>query len=109
MPYTFYMAKEIRNSSDQEMYFGALLEDMREKFQIIIEATHQIPDMYTKITHMMEWEEKIKLIPIIFDEVGSLRSDFETLKAAMKLLGKHDDRIKQMEARIQVLEQKERA
>lgn len=95
--------------SEQEMYFGGLMEDMREKFQIIVEATRSIPRMQEQIDRIMGWEEKVNLIPVIFDEVGSLRQDLEVMKQALELIGKHDERIADLEARIQALEKKQHA
>lgn len=127
------MAKKQRDSSEKERHLGLVIEDIDDKFQIILEATAPIPkmqaqiehiltweedvkmirpmmkqmgDMQKQINHMLEWEEDIKLIPAIFEEVGSLRKDLEILKAAMKLLDRHDKRLETIEKRLLVLEQK---
>ncbi len=103
------MSKEIRDSSEEAMYFGGLMEDMNDKFQAILESTKDIPLMNQKIDHILKWEEKINLIPAMFEEVGELRKDVEVLKDAMKLLGRSDERVNQLEQRIAALEQKTRA
>lgn len=102
------MVKEIRDSSQEAMYFGGLMEDMNDKFQAILENTKDIPKIREDVNRILTWEDDIKLIPAIFEEVGELRKDVETLKDAMKLLGRSDERITQLEQRIAALEQKER-
>lgn len=48
------MAKPIPEGTEQERYFGAILEDIRDKFQIIVEGTKNSDQRL---------EESIKLFP----------------------------------------------
>lgn len=102
------MAKNKRLNPNSQGYTNALLEDMNEKFQVILESTEPIPKMQEQINHILTWEEDIKLIPSIFDEVGELRKDVEILKAATKLLDRHDERLDNIDKRLSAVEQRVR-
>jgi len=91
------------NSSE---YTNALLEDIDDKFQAILEATLPIPGMQAAIERIEKWEERVDLIPSIFEEVGSLRKDVEVLKRAHELLDRHDKQLVEIDRRLSVVEQK---
>lgn len=98
------MSKRKTQNPNSLGYTNALLEDVNDKFQIILEATKPIPEMQEQISEMLEWKSDIKLIPVIFEEVGSLRRDVEVIKEAMNLLDRHDKRLDVIEQRLTAVE-----
>lgn len=129
------MKNREKHDPNSQAYTNAILEDMDDKLQAVLEVTAPIPKMQEQISSILEWEddvkmipemrkqigatqkqvdrivnweENIKLIPAIFEEVGNLRKDVEILKAAMKLLDRHDDRMEKIEKRLSVVEQRVR-
>lgn len=111
------MTDKEKHDPNSQGYTNALLEEINDKFQIVLEATAPIPKMQEgqksaqnitgKIEEKLEtWEEHIKLIPATFEEVGSLRKDVDILKEAMKLLDRHDERLDKIDRRLSVVEQR---
>ena len=100
--------KELRDSPDWERFAGAVLEEVNDKFDAILEQTADIPDVKKDIADvkkiLAKWEPDIELIPIIFEEVGKLRHGVETLKEATKLLGRNTEEIEQLTERVATLE-----
>ncbi len=74
------MPKKKKLGPNSQGYTNALLEDVDDKFQTILEATAPIPKVQEQIGKILEWESDVKLIPAIFKEVGSLRKDVEIIK-----------------------------
>ena len=124
------MTKSGQPDPNSAGYTNALLEGIEEKFQIISEATQPIPkmqediatmqvgitelqemvgpipQMQKDIAEMRSWEDDIKLIPAIFEEVGKLRQDVEVVKQAMQLIGQRSERLDKIEQRLTAVEQK---
>lgn len=107
------MTRREKHDPSSQAYTNALLEDIEDKFQAILEATQPIPKMQgqiasiqEQITEILTWEDNVKLIPATFEEVGALRKDVETIKAALKLIDRHDERIEKIEQRLSALEQR---
>lgn len=67
------MSEDSKLDPNSQGYTNALLEDMNGKFQAIMEATAPIPKMQGQISEILTWEDDVKLIPAIFEEVGALR------------------------------------
>jgi len=113
------MTKRDKLDPNSQGYTNALLEDIDDKFQTVLEATAPIPKLQKDVKTLQKkttriegkldtWEEHIKLIPAIFEEVGNLRKDVEILKEAMKLLDRHDARLDKIEKRLSLVEQRVR-
>lgn len=113
------MTQRDKLDPNSQGYTNALLEDLDGKFQAILEATAPIPEMQkdlAKITDRVTttelrldtWESSIKLIPTIFEEVGSLRKEVNALKEELKLLNRHDERLDALEQRLIAVEQQVR-
>lgn len=110
------MTDREKHNPNSQGYTNALLEDVDDKFQAILEATQPIPKIQKDLTGVKErteaiekkmdtWEEHIRLIPTIFEEIGSLHQDVAIIKEAMKLLDRHDKRLDNIERRLSVVEQ----
>jgi uncharacterized protein YoxC len=117
--YSGVMTNREKHDPNSQGYTNALLEDMDDKIQAVLEVAAPIPQIQENIDSLQKqnekseqrfdvWEKSIKLIPAIFEEVGSLRKDVETLKEAMKLLGRHDERVDNIDQRLSVVEQQVR-
>ena len=88
-----------------QVYTNALLEEVNEKFEIIVEATQPIPEMQ-------------KTLAATFEEVGRLRLDVDELKrsvqdinqrlaileAALKLLDRHEEEVVSLRDRVEKIE-----
>lgn len=72
--------KQIQDAPEWQRYAGALLEDINSKFEIVLESTKDIPAMKEQINHIMTWEDDVKMIPVMFEEIGHLREDVELIK-----------------------------
>lgn len=97
--------KELKDSEDWQRYTGVLLEDMNSKYDAILEYVKDVPDMKEDIVRILTWEDDIKLIPVMFEEIGKLRQDVEILKEAMRLVSKNSETIEQLIQRVETLEQ----
>ena len=119
------MPKKKRLDPNSQGYTNALLEDVDSKLEAVLEVTAPISGMQQDIKgtqadvknmqqsignlqadmkEVLTWEDSIKLIPAIFEEVGALRKEVEVLKEAMQLLDKHDTRLDSIEQRLKVVE-----
>ena len=102
--YTHIMPKRDNLDPNSQGYTNAILEDVDDKFQIILEATKPISRMQQNIARILTWEEDVKLIPAIFQEVGKLRQDVEVIKQALEILGMQSKRLENIEQRLRVVE-----
>ncbi len=88
-------------------YTNALLEEVNDKFQTIMEATQPIPKMQEDINDIKQRVGRMEpVLDAVFEEVGSLRQDVEVIKQAMKLLDRHDERLDVIERRLAAVEQR---
>ena len=111
------MKNREQHDPNSQAYTNAILEDMDDKLQAVLEVTAPIPKIQNDIAGLQKsnseielrldaWDENIRLIPAIFEEVGTLRKDVDLLKAAMKLLDRHDKRMDKIEQRLSAVEQR---
>lgn len=97
--------KELHDSPEWERYAGAQMEEMKDMFRVIVEQTSSISQIREDLDRVLTWEDDIKLIPIMFEEVGKLRQDVEILREAIKLIGKNTEEIERLVQRVDKLEQ----
>jgi len=75
------MPKRKKASRTHGQYTAVLLEDIRGKFTLIHEAVQPIPKMKEKLD-------------ATFEEVGNLCGEMDAVKAALKILGRDMDSLK---------------
>lgn len=117
------MTKRDKLDPNSQGYTNALLEDIEDKFQIVLEATAPIPKLQEDVSELKDivrdMQPRLEVVedtvrdmqPTLnatFEEVGSLRKDVEVLKEAMKLLDRHDARLDKIEKRLILVEQQVR-
>lgn len=106
---------------NSEGYTNALLEDIDDKFQTVLEATAPIPKLQEDVAELKEvvgdMQPRLQAVEEVvtdmqpkvdatFEEVGALRKDVDIMKEALKLLDRHDDRMTAIERRLAVVEQR---
>lgn len=82
------MEEEYTNNPNSPGYTNALLEDMNNKFQVILEATQVIPKIQQDVEGLKQDLEDVKEIvtdmqpkvDATFEEVGTLRLEVNEIK-----------------------------
>lgn len=74
------MTKRDKLDPNSQGYTNALLEDIDDKFQIVLEATAPIPKLQEDVAELKETVRDMQpTLNATFEEVGSLRKDVEVL------------------------------
>lgn len=106
-----------KHDPNSQGYTNAILGEMDDKIQTILEATSSIPQIQAnvagldrrigKIEQTLDaWKDQVKMIPTIFEEVGSLRVNVEAVKEDVGRLGRRDERLEGIEKRLAMVEER---
>ncbi len=86
--------RKIIDSTAKERSLGALQEDMNDKFEIIMEATADIPAMQEQLKalpRILSWENDIKLIPKMGRQLNHIASWEDHANMIPQILSWEDD------------------